>query len=81
MAFSYYDCEGIDSGFCSTSFVELLTKKAHRMPFYNANPRIRNAQSLNWNLGGGVSGTSGTTGTSGTGGTTILSGGSYTWIG
>lgn len=82
MAFSYYDVEGIESGFCSTSFAEVLKISAYRMPNYLGismmPPPIRLVQSLNWNIGGGVSGTSGT---SSTGGTTIVVGGSYTWIG
>ena len=83
MAFNYYDVEGIESGLCSTAFAEVLRLVAYKtfiIGFVTQSiPPIvtRISQALNWNLGGGAT----TAGTSGTGGTTIVVGGSYTWIG
>ena len=83
MAFNYYDVEGIESGLCSTAFAEVLRLVAYKTPIIGFSPAVippistRISQALNWNLGGGAT----TAGTSGTGGTTIVVGGSYTWIG
>lgn len=82
MAFNYYDVEGIESGLCSTAFAEVLRLVAYKTFIGFATQAIppistRISQALNWNLGGGAT----TAGTSGTGGTTIVVGGSYTWIG
>lgn len=83
MAFSYNDMEAVEGGFCSTAFFGTIFK-AFRMPYFSVGvltmvpmPRIMAEQP--WGNLANVS--SSTSGTSGTGGTTIVVGGSYTWIG
>ena len=68
MAFNYYDLDGVYSGWCSTAFFNYpQVMKLEQTPYHKASEVIVVA--------------SGTSGTSGSGGTTIVVGGSYTWIG
>jgi len=83
MAFTCADVEPVNAGWFSTAFQGF--KFGLKMPYYvsstlGVQPFPRVGFVANWGNIGNYS-TSGTSGTSGTGGTTIVVGGSYTWIG